>query len=169
MLYRALTAADFGALAALDLAVLRREDPGFDALPEREREGRVRTSLAALRFYERSEHSFVAEKDGELPGAIFAQSVWQGDRPSVLVTRMWLAHAGDQDTAAGLLRACSKSAYDAAIYELHLSVTPELLEGAAREGFRELGRYAVRHLGSRADTAPGALLKVGATRHEGTG
>ncbi|AFZ67824.1 DUF1999 domain-containing protein [Deinococcus peraridilitoris] len=159
MLYRAFTPADFGPLVDLDLTVLRREDPLFDTLSEREREGRVRTSLAALRFYERSEHSFVAEEDGELRGAIFAQSVWQGDRPTVLVTRLWLARPADADVTSGLLRACSKSAYDAAIYELHLGVTAELQEGAAREHFREQGVYAVRLLGSRADSAPGREMK----------
>lgn len=157
MLCRPFTQSDFDALAALDLATLRREDPNFDALPEREREGRARTSLAALRFYERSEHSFVAEQEGDLLGALFAQSVWQGDRPTVLVTRVWLASGAPQETGSALLRACTKSAYDAAIYEVHLPVTPDL-QGAATEGFREVARLAVRHLGSRADSAPGGIL-----------
>lgn len=158
MFYRAFTSADFEALQALDLAVLRREDPNFDALGEREREGRIRTSLAALRFYERSEHSFVADEDGTLQGAVFAQSVWQGDRPTVLATRAWLAEDAPPETAAGLLRACTKSAYDAAIYEVHLPVTPELVPAASGEGFRSLGAYAVRFLGTRAESAPGDFL-----------
>ncbi|WP_045234276.1 DUF1999 domain-containing protein [Deinococcus pimensis] len=158
MFYRAFTSADFDALARLDLAVLRREDPAFDTLPDREREGRVRTSLAALRFFERSEHSFVADEDGELVGALFAQSVWQGDRPTVLVSRVWVADGAPADTAAGLLRACTKSAYDAAVYEVHLPVTEALAIAAGAEGFRDVGRYAVRYLGTRGETAPGAAL-----------
>ncbi len=169
MLCRPFSQSDFDALAALDLATLRREDPNFDALPEREREGRTRTSLAALRFYERSEHSFVAVPSlgevgvGEetLLGALFAQSVWQGDRPSVLVTRVWLAAGAPPETGTALLRACTKSAYDAAIYEVHLPVTPELRAAAAAEGFREVARLAVRHLGSRAEGAPGKALSPG--------
>ena len=158
MFYRAFTPADFEALQSLDLAVLRREDPDFDSLGAREREGRLRTSLAALRFYERSEHSFVADEDGALQGAIFAQSVWQGDRPTVLITRTWLAERASPETAAGLLRACTKSAYDAAIYEVHLPVTPELTAAASGEGFRSLGAYAARFLGTRAESAPGDFL-----------
>lgn len=158
MLFRAFTSADYAALADLDARVLRSEDPAFDALPDREREGRVRTSEAALRFYERSEHSFVADEDGEVVGAVFAQSVWQGDRPTVLVTRVWVDPAAPEGTAAGLLRVCTKSAYDAAIYEVHLPVTPDL-EGAAREtDFRRTGVYAVRWLGTRGETGPGEAL-----------
>lgn len=158
MFYRAFTDADFDALQQLDLTVLRHEDPNFDALPDREREGRVRTSLAALRFFERSEHSFVADDDGKVVGALFAQSVWQGDRPTVLISRVWTAQGAPQGTAAGLLKACSKSAYDTAVYEVHLPVTPELTAAAGEENFREVGRYAVRHLGTRGQTAPGEAL-----------
>ncbi|MBB6099143.1 putative N-acetyltransferase YhbS [Deinobacterium chartae] len=165
MLYRVFNENDYDDLRALDLEVLRFETPGFDALPEREREGRTRTSLAALRFFERSEHSFVAEQDGLLAGAIFAQSVWQGDRPIVLVSRLWVRPGlQDQDPAValevarGLLKVCSKSAYDAAIYELHLAVPDELQAAAALEEFRTPGRYAVRYLGSRSETAPGSRL-----------
>ena len=159
MLYRTFTENDFDALQNLDQSVLRHEDPSFDILPEREREGRVRTSIAALRFYERSEHSFVAEEDGELHGAIFAQSVWQGDRPTVLVSRVWVAPHAPAGTAEGLLRVCTKSAYDTAVYEVHLPVTPDLLGAAAAEEFRDVGRYAIRHLGTRARSAPGLPLQ----------
>jgi len=158
MLYRAFTQADFDALQALDLAVLRHEDPAFDSRPEREREGRVRTSEAALRFFERSEHSFVADENGRVMGAVFAQSVWQGDRPTVLVTRVWVAPDAPEGTAAGLLRVCTKSAYDAAIYEVHACVTPETRTAAAAEDFREAGVYAVRYLGTRSESAPGTPL-----------
>ncbi len=158
MMYRAFTSADFEALAALDLAIARAADSAFDTLPEREREGRLRTSLAALRFYERSEHSFVADDDGRLVGAILAQSVWQGDRPTVLVSRVLVAPDAPEDTARGLLRVCAKSAYDTAVYEMHLPVDESLREAAAAESFRAVGVYAVRHLGTRSATAPGELL-----------
>lgn len=158
MHYRVFGEPDYGALHDLDLRVLRAEAPGFDGLPEREREGRIRTTLPALRFYERSEHSFAAEEGGVLHGLILAQSVWQGDRPIVLVARVLLAPPADPEVAAGLLHACVKSAYDAAVYEVHLPVTPELEAAARAEGAHLLGSYAVRHLGTRDATAPGRKL-----------
>ncbi|PYE55319.1 DUF1999 domain-containing protein [Deinococcus yavapaiensis] len=158
MMYRAFTSADFDALRALDLAVQRREDLAFDTLSEREREGRLRTSEAALRFFERSEHSFVADDDGELRGAIFAQSVWQGDRPIVLIVRLWTAQGAPEDTARGLLKVCSKSAYDAAVYEVHGPVPADLVDAAREEGFVRIGAYGVRHMGTRRETAPGEAL-----------
>ena len=84
MRYRTFSEADYPAMQALDLT-LQRQDPAFDSLPERERDGRLHTSQPALKFYERSEHSFVAEEGDTLAGFILAQPVWQGDRPLVLV------------------------------------------------------------------------------------
>ncbi|MFB9994000.1 DUF1999 domain-containing protein [Deinococcus oregonensis] len=158
MRYRVFTEHDYDALHALDLAALGQADPVFDTLPPREREGRICTTLPALKFYERSEHSFVAEDDGVLYGFIFAQSVWQGDRPIVLVRTVALASNAPADTAEGLLHATVKSAYDTAVYEVHFAVTPALETAALAEGAHVLGRYAVRHLGTRADTAPGHKL-----------
>lgn len=156
MRYRTFTEADYPALEALDLAVQRLLAPDFDALPEREREGRLCTSLPALKFYERSEHSFVAgDEGGALSGAVFAQHVWQGDRPIVLVRTVLLAPGAPEEVAAGLLRATVKSAYDTAVYEVHFPLTPALEAAAAEEGAVVAGRYAVRHLGTRAQTAPG--------------
>ncbi|MFC4455496.1 DUF1999 domain-containing protein [Deinococcus sonorensis] len=161
MRYREFTEDDFEALHQLDLQVQRQLDPGFDALPEREQEGRVRTSLPALRFYLRSEHSFVAEEAGQLLGLIFAQSVWQGDRPILLVTACLVDRTAPPQTAAGLLHAVVKSAYDAAVYEVHYPVTATLDSAAEAEGSHVLGRYAVHHLGSRQQTAPGERLRGG--------
>ncbi|ADV68398.1 DUF1999 domain-containing protein [Deinococcus maricopensis] len=158
MEYRTFHEPDFDALQALEARVLRAEDPNFDALAEREREGRVRTSLAALKFFERSEHSFAAAEGGTLHGVILAQSVWQGDRPIVLVARALIAPDAPADTAAGLLRACVKSAYDAAVYEVHFPLTDGLEDAARADGAYVTGQYAVRHLGTRAETAPGARL-----------
>ena len=137
MRYRVFTEDDFEALSALDLTVQRHLDADFDALPEREREGRLRTSLASLRFYLRSEHSFVADEAGQLLGLMLAQSVWMGDRPIILVTAC-LLHPALNDrgsgTAAALLHAVIKSAYDAAVYEIHYAVTAALQQAAEGRG-----------------------------------
>ena len=164
MRYRVFTEDDFEALAALDLRVQQALDPAYDTLPQREQEGRIRTSLGALRFYLRSEHSFLAEDDGRQLGLMLAQSVWMGDRPIILVTACLLHPALEDraaDTAAGLLHAVIKSAYDAAVYEIHYAVTPQLQQAAQAEGSHLLGRYAVHHLGSRGQTAPGERFPGG--------
>lgn len=158
MRYRTFTEQDTAALQALDLSVQRHLDPAFDSLAEREREGRISTSLPALKFYERSEHSFVAEEDGQLAGFIFAQSVWQGDKPIVLVRTLSVSPGVPAETAQGLLHATVKSAYDAAVYEVHFPLTPGLEATAQAEEAVTVGAYAVRHLGSRLETSPGVRL-----------
>lgn len=160
MRYRIFTEQDSGALQALDLSVQRHLDPAFDALPEREREGRISTSLPALKFYERSEHSFVAEEAGQLAGFIFAQSVWQGDKPIVLVRTLNLSPDAPAETAQGLLHATIKSAYDTAVYEVHFPLVAGLEDTARAEEAVTLGAYAVRHLGSRLETSPGVRLNL---------
>lgn len=162
MRFRTFAEPDYEALAALDLAAQHHAEPAFDTLPEREREGRLHTSLPALKFYERSEHSFVADEEDGLRGFVFAQSVWQGDRPVVLVRTLTLApdlsDEQAQAAAQGLLHAVVKSAYDSAVYELHLASTPVTAQSAQAEEAHALGQYAVIHLGTRAKTAPGAPL-----------
>ncbi len=167
MRYRIFTEQDTDALQALDLTVQRHLDTAFDSLPEREREGRLSTSLPALKFYERSEHSFVAEAEGHLVGFIFAQSVWQGDKPIVLVRTLGVSPGAPVETAQGLLHATIKSAYDTAVYEVHFPVTPGLENTARAEEAVSLGAYAVRHLGSRLETSPGQRL--GITSHPSGG
>ncbi|OLV17990.1 DUF1999 domain-containing protein [Deinococcus marmoris] len=162
MRYRIFTEQDNDALQALDLTVQRHLDPTFDALPEREREGRISTSLPALKFYERSEHSFVAEDEGQLVGFIFAQSVWQGDKPIVLVRTLSLSPGAPVETAQGLLHATIKSAYDTAVYEVHFPLVPGLEDTARAEEAVTIGAYAVRHLGSRLETSPGVRLNLAA-------
>ncbi|WP_291426538.1 DUF1999 domain-containing protein [Deinococcus sp.] len=157
MRYRTFTDADYAALQALDRQIQLQLDPAFGALPEREQEGRLHTSLAALKFYERSEHSFVAE-DGEIQGFIFAQSVWQGDRPVVLVRTLSALEGAPTEMLRGLVHAAVKSAYDCAVYEVHLNVPPALRPVAEAEEAHRLGDYAVIHLGTRASTAPGELF-----------
>ena len=88
-----------------------------------------------------------------------------GDRPIILVTACLLHPAPERtsggDTAAALLHAVIKSAYDAAVYEIHYAVTTELQQAAEAEGSHVLGRYAVHHLGSRQQTAPGERFTGG--------
>ncbi|WP_420595382.1 DUF1999 domain-containing protein [Deinococcus sp.] len=156
--YRIFTEQDFEDLSALDLAAERRTDTAYDTLEDREKESRLHTSLGALKFFERSEHSFLAEEGGTVQGVLLAQSVWQGDRPIVLVVRVLLAEDAPPETASGLLHACVKSAYDSAVYEVHFPLTPELQAAAEAEEAHLLGRYAVRYLGSRHESAPGERL-----------
>ncbi len=161
MRYRVFSEQDYAALQALDLDIQRHLDAAFDGLPERERQGRLHTSLPALKFYERSEHSFVAEEGTDetgkvLRGFAFAQPVWQGDRPIVLVRTVSVFPQAPAETASSLLHAVIKSAYDAAVYEVHLPVPPALEQAAGEEQAVTVGAYAVRHLGSRLETAPGA-------------
>lgn len=158
MQYRTFSDADYAALEALDLATQRHADPNFDALPEREREGRLHTSLAALKFYERSEHSFVADDGEEIRGFLFAQSVWQGDRPIVLVRTVTVAPETSDDVVRGLLHAAVKSAYDCAVYEVHYPVSAQTQAAAEAEESHLIGQYGVVHLGTRAQTAPGQKL-----------
>jgi Protein of unknown function (DUF1999) len=177
MRYREFMEDDYQALMALDQMQQTRLDPAFAGLPEREQTGRLRTSLAALRFYQRSEHSFVAvqqrpgqddpapgdpAQEGQLMGAMLAQSVWMGDKPIILVTATLLHDQAPADTASGLLHAVVKSAYDAAVYEVHFEVTPLLESALHDEGAHLGGRWAVRHLGSRNATAPGEVVPGGA-------
>lgn len=157
--YRFFAEADQAAMRAIDLAAQRHADPGYDTLPEREREGRLCTSAPALKFYERSEHSFLAEEpDGAAQGFVLAQAVWQGDRPIVLVRGVTLRPGAPEETAAGLLRAVIKSAYDSAVYEIHFPLTPALHAAACAEGAHVIGEYAAQHLGTRGGTAPGRRL-----------
>ena len=162
MRYRTFSESDYETLAALDLAAQRQADPQFDALPERERAGRLHTSLSALKFYERSEHSFVAEEmvggSDQIRGFLFAQSVWQGDRPMVLVRTLTLAPDAPAEAAAGLMHAAVKSAYDCAVYEVHFAMTPTTQAAAHAEEAHLTGQYGVIHLGTRAQSAHGEKL-----------
>lgn len=159
--YRTFSDADYAALQTLDLAAQQAAQSGFETLPEREREGRLSTSLAALKFYERTGHSFVAQADS-IKGFALAQSVWQGDRPTVLVRVVAVDPALPAEEAvairAGLLHAVVKSAYDTAVYEVHLPVSSDLEAAARSEEAHIVGRYGVIHLGTRAQTAAGEKL-----------
>jgi Protein of unknown function (DUF1999) len=165
MIYRAPQETDFPGMQALDLELALTEDPKFDQLPERERAERLRTSLASLRFFARSEHSFVAidastADDPEATtvlGLILAQSVWMGDKPIVWISTLRVHPDAPGGTLPGLLHASVKSAYDTAVYEVHMPVDKTLWMFAQREGFKDAGlKHVVRYLGTRTNTAPGA-------------
>lgn len=114
-------------------------------------EGRAgRTGTAAIRFFARSGHSFVAEAEG-VRGFVLAQAIWQGDRATVLATRL-LADA--PETYRALLAALEKSAYDAAAYEVALlaDTGSPLAEAALAQRFTPGPRLYLRVLGSRPAT-----------------
>jgi hypothetical protein len=158
MIYRPPQDADYPGMQALDLELCLTEDSGFAALPERERAGRLRTSLPALRFYSRSEHSFVSTTalyaDPDVPttvyGFVLAQSVWMGDKPILWISSVRVHPDAPAGCLAGLLHAVTKSAMDSAVYEVHLAADAALEAVAHREGYRDAGhKHLVRHLGSR--------------------
>jgi len=105
-----------------------------------------RARPAAIRFFARSGHSFVAEEAGRPRGFVLAQALWQGDRATVLATRLV---AEDERTRKALLAALTKSAYDAGAYEVALAA--EGTEDATLEeaGFVPGPRLFVRRLGSQ--------------------
>ncbi len=105
-----------------------------------------RAQSAALRFFARSGHSFVAEEKGRPLGFVLAQPVWQGDRATVLVSRLV---AENEETHLALLAALLKSAYDAAAYEVAYPAEDEAATLVAELGFAPGPRLFVRALGSR--------------------
>lgn len=86
---------------------------------------------SSVSFYVRSGHAFVAARGGEAVGFVFAQAVWNGTRPTVYVNRLSVRDPTDTEAREALLEAVTKSAYDAAVYDLQVQV-PESDEGAAR-------------------------------------
>lgn len=112
---------------------------------------------AALGFFARSGHAFVAEAGGRLHGAVLAQAVWDGVRPTVRVSRL----IGSSEARRVLAEAVVKSAYDAAVYDLAAEVPAadaELAALLAAVGWSERPvRRFERVLGSRAGAgAPAA-------------
>ncbi len=89
---------------------------------------------SSVSFYVRSGHAFVAVRAGETVGFVFAQAVWNGTRPTVYVNRLAVIDAADtphNEVREALLEAVTKSAYDAAVYDLQVQV-PEADDGAAQ-------------------------------------
>ncbi len=86
---------------------------------------------SSVSFYVRTGHAFVAEREGETVGFVLAQAVWNGTRPTVYVNRLSVSDVTDSGAREALLEAVTKSAYDAAVYDLQVQV-PEADDGAAR-------------------------------------
>lgn len=116
----------------------------------------------AVAFYARTGHAFVAEDDGGTAGFALAAAVWDGERPTVRLARLALRAGGEggDGVRAALLEAVTKSAYDAAVYDL----VAEIPEGdaataawlvAADWTVRPVTTF-VRTLGSRGGGDPGA-------------
>ena len=146
---RPLTPDDEDVLAPLDAAYARRF--GLEPL----------VSRASLSFYVRSGHAFVAVRSGREVGFAFAQAVWNGARPTVYVNRLAVMDpddenskgSGDLGARLALVEAVTKSAYDAAVYDLQalLPAGDALGRKALTEKSYGLKDYVVfeRTLGSR--------------------
>lgn len=106
---RPLTVDDRDALAELDEAYAREHalEPAL--------------TLASANFHARSGHSFVIEREGGPAGFVLAHAVWNGVRPVVRATRL-ACPAGDEAAVTALVETLTKSAYDAAVYDLEVEV-----------------------------------------------
>ena len=140
---RPLTPDDEEVLAPIDAAYARRF--GLEPL----------LSRASLSFYVRSGHAFVAVRSGREVGFAFAQAVWNGARPTVYLNRLAAADEDDSGLEArlALVEAVTKSAYDAAVYDLQalLPAGDALSRRALDEKSYKLKDYVIfgRILGSR--------------------
>ena len=85
---------------------------------------------SSVGFYVRTGHAFVAVRSGVTVGFVFAQAVWNGTRPTVFVDRLSVKDEGNAAAYEALLEALTKSAYDAAVYDLRVLV-PDADAGAA--------------------------------------
>lgn len=110
-------------------------------------------TLSSLNFFVRSGHAFVAVQDGQAIGFLFAQAIWNGTRPAVYISRMAVHDIDDKEARLALLEAVTKSAYDAAVYDLQgqLPVADNLGRQAYQEkSYSEKNLVALeRILGSR--------------------
>ena len=88
-------------------------------------------SKSSVSFYVRTGHAFVAVRDAKAVGFVLAQAVWNGTRPTVYVNRLSVENPDDAEAREALLEAVTKSAYDAAVYDLQVQV-PEADAGAAQ-------------------------------------
>ena len=107
-------------LAVEDLAALAPLDAAYAARVAAE----PRLTLASANFHARSGHSFVLERERRPTGFVLAHAVWNGDRASVRATRLATAE-GDAAGRAALTETLTKSAYDAAVYDLEVEVPDE--------------------------------------------
>ena len=77
-------------------------------------------SAASVSFYTRSGHAFVATSGGHTTGFVLAHAVWDGNRPAVQVNRLAVKNPEDAASRQALLEAVTKSAYDAAVYDIRI-------------------------------------------------
>lgn len=121
---------------------------------------------ASLNFYVRSGHAFVSlagetMTELQITGFVLAQSVWNGQRPVVQVGRLALADTADETSRQVLLEAITKSAYDAAVYELrvlHASADTKGKNALATNEYRQLDLEVYgRTLGKRGSSGEGLL------------
>lgn len=75
-------------------------------------------SRSSFSFYRRTGHSFIALQADTILGFVLAQSIWNGTRPTVSISHVAVADRADVAARKALLEAVTKSAYDAAVYDL---------------------------------------------------
>ena len=108
---------------------------------------------SSLNFYTRTGHAFVAVKEGEMTGFAVAQSIWNGTRPTVYLNRLAVMNLDDTESRLALIEAVTKSAYDAAVYDLQVQLPKGDKSGThalADKGYSEIEVVTfMRILGSR--------------------
>ena len=139
----------------LDVDDLERLAP-IDAAAAARAGGAPALTPGGMAFYARTGHAFVAETGDAPRGFCLAQAIWDGRRPTLRLATLAVADAADGEAREALLEAVTKSAYDAAVYDL-VAELPEGDEAAhrllAREGWSpEPVRLFRRTLGSRGAT-----------------
>lgn len=113
---------------------------------------------SSLKFYLRTGHAFAAYLGEEARGFVLAQAIWNGTRPTVYLSRLATAE-GDAPAKRALIEAVTKSAYDAAVYDLAAALPAadevgcQTLEEARYK--EEATRHYVRVLGSRGQRREG--------------
>lgn len=124
-----------------------------------------RAGQASLRFFARTGHAFVAIGEGGVRGFVLAQPVFDGERATVVASRLATAPPGDADALRALLRALVKSAYDAGVYDLRVDLPNGDRAGMAAladEGFAAAAtEIQTRQLGSRAAAVASAMGSAG--------
>ena len=90
-------------------------------------------SRSSVSFYGRTGHAFVAVRNTQTVGFVLAQAVWNGTRPTVYVNRLSVPDSSeDTEAREALLEAVTKSAYDAAVYDLQAQVPEADVKGQRR-------------------------------------
>ncbi|MEM6428179.1 MAG: DUF1999 family protein [Deinococcota bacterium] len=118
--------------------------------------GEVLVQRSSLSFFERTGHAFTAFNDDQVVGFVVAQAIFNGTRPTVFVSRL-AVHYEDTEVADQalelLVETVTKSAYDAAVYDLlwHVPARDEKLQRVlAKNQYDKCETYVYeRVLGSR--------------------